>query len=197
MAPTSACDTTLSSVTAPRGVHRLIVPTIVSPAARAVIGVMAETWGVVLNEDPSVRGRIAREPAEGDVLVHGVPDVFGRNVPPPPGWTVLRVADSALGLEVEAGTIQYGRPPTVTTAELSDRLQELWKPLCQQRSVRPILPEPGPFGLPFLAPGGIDLPDDVSATPVAWPGLPDLVVVHHRSLSAWAAYDGLIESEWT
>lgn len=198
MAPPAACDTTFSSVTAPQGVRQLIVPTIVSPAARAVMGVLAETWGVILEEVPTVGDRIAREPAQGDALVHSVPDVFGRNSPPPPpGWTVLRVADSALGLKVEAGTIRYGRPPTVTTADLSDRLRQLWKSLCQQRGVRPILPEPGPFGLPFLAPGGIEVPDDVTATPVAWRGLPDLVVVHHPSVSAWVAYDGVIESEWT
>lgn len=181
-------------MTVPQGVRRLVVPTIVPPGARAVIRPIVEERGITIIEGPVAGSQVAFEPAEGDVLVHSVPDVFGRNLEPSPGWNVLRVVDSALGLGVETGSIHYGRSPTAPTTELSDRLRQLWKPLCQQRNVRPVLSDASPFGLPFVAPSGVDVPSDMRATPVQWPGLPDLVVVHHLSVSAWTAYDGDIES---
>lgn len=145
---------------------------------------------------PVAGSRIVGRPSIGDMLVHSVPDVFGRDLDPPSHWMVLRVVDTALGLAPDHQEVRYG--VSSDGGHLSGRLATLWKPLCQQRGVRPVLTHPAPFGLAFVAPTGIDVPEDVTATPVPWPGLPDLVVVHHPNVSAWAEYDGVIEfPEWT
>lgn len=176
--------------------RRLVVPSVTPPASRSVVRTLAETRGLAVAERPVAGGRVVGEPGIGDVLVHSVPDVFGRDLEPPSAWKVLRVVDAALGLEIDRQEVRYG--VSSEGSHVSGRLAALWKPLSQQRGVRSVLTHPAPFGLAFVAPMGIDVPDDVTATPVPWAGLPDLVVVHHPKVSAWTAYDGGIESpEWT
>lgn len=175
--------------------RRLVVPSVAPPASRSVVHALAERRGLAVVERPVAGDQIVGEPGIGDVLVHSVPDVFGRDLAPPRVWKVLRVVDAALGLEPDRREVRYGVASEGRL--LSERLAALWKPLSQQRGVRPLLTHPAPFGLAFVAPAGIEVPDDFTATPVPWPGVPDLVVVHHPELSAWAAYDGEIESpEW-
>ncbi|MFP5332203.1 MAG: hypothetical protein ACLGHX_07595, partial [Acidimicrobiia bacterium] len=123
-------------------------------------------------------------------LVHPVPDIFGRLSPPPSGWQILSVVDRATGYVSAYETIEYGLRVTESLAEISSRLHAVWKPLVQMRGVRPVLPRPAPFGMAFVAPGGIPTMEGLSVTPVPWPGLPDLVVVHDPRASAWMSYDG-------
>lgn len=181
-----------------QAIHRLVLPNIASPAARAVVRRVADERGIPVVDCPVVGGTVVARPDSGDVMVHSIPDVFGRAFEPPSGWRVVRIVDGALGMNVEAETIRFGRPSVRRPGEVSRRLREVWKPIGQQRGVRPLHRAPGAFGLAFIAPSGVEVPDDLTATPVLWPGLPDLVVVHHPEVSAWDAYDGPIESpEWT
>ena len=181
----------------PAGARRFVVPSVTPPAVRSIVDRLVQAWGLSAVESPVVGDELVVARQAGDLAVHSVPDVFGRRVEPPSDWNFLEVVDRASGVAVAHHGVGYGRVPTETASQMAGRLRELWKPLIQQRGVRPVLAGPAPFGLAFVAPDGIDAPDDVTATSVEWNGIPDLVLVHYRSLSTWEAYDGDIESpEW-
>ena len=86
----------------------MVVPSLVAPAARTAI---RDTVGdTTIVEVPSVGSEVAADPKEGDLLVHSVPDVLGRILPPLPGWAALSVVDRASGVVVEGDGIEYGMP---------------------------------------------------------------------------------------
>lgn len=188
MAPTPTGDPAVPPLI--REAVRLVVPSTVPPAARRLAGLYAGRVGIPLVEVPLVGGEPATRSSQGDVLVHPVPDIFGRLSPPPSGWRILAVVDRATGHVSAYETIEYGLWAIEDLAEMSSRLHAVWKSLVQMRGVRPVLPRPAPFGMAFVAPGGIPMLEGLCVTPVSWQGLPDLVVVHDPRASAWASYDG-------
>lgn len=117
---------------------------------------------------------------DGDLLVHGVPDVFGRVLDAPGGWESLIVMDRICGSPsvTSPWRIDVGDEPAHAPTDISLALAILDKHLRQQRRVRPLFSTPPAMGLPYIAPDGVTLPGAfgrVEAPSV--PGLPDLVVV--------------------
>ncbi len=117
------------------------------------------------------------------MLVHGFPDVFGRVLSPPVGWNTILVCerialpfvDSRRPM-IEAGIVPSADPPLLAGA-----LRAMYKPILQQRKVRPVFEVPPLLGLAFVAPGGIELPGDFGELdrPLV-AGLPDLVVIRPK-----------------
>ncbi|HVR32002.1 MAG TPA: hypothetical protein VMS74_04750 [Acidimicrobiia bacterium] len=160
-------------------VRRLIV---VAPHARYTLRVaeeLAARFDSRVVVSPGIDGIPALEPAVEDVLIHGVPDVFGRLLAAPPGWRTIVVRHRIVAhMPVAAPVIDVGSSPQHDPALMAGALRALFKPICQQRGVRPIFEPPPPFGLAFVAPDGLVIPGSFGRTErpdVA--GLADLVVV--------------------
>lgn len=173
----------------PTAGERMILPSTTPPAARHVAERLAASLGITLVEIPMVRDRPAWTLVSGDRVVHSLPDVFGRTLPPPDHPRVVTVVDRGIGGVETEDTIAYGVPSSTSPDEMTARLRVIWKPLNQQRGIRPALAQPAPFGLAFLAPDGISPPPGLAVTPVSMAGLPDLVIVHHPDVTAWTPYD--------
>ncbi|MFP5330950.1 MAG: hypothetical protein ACLGHX_01090, partial [Acidimicrobiia bacterium] len=104
MAPTPTGDPAVSPLI--RGAIRLVVPSTVPPAVRGLTGLHADRVGIPLVEVALVGGEPAARSSQGDLLVHPVPDIFGRLSPPPSGWQILSVVDRATGYVSAYETIE-------------------------------------------------------------------------------------------
>lgn len=178
MAPAAASDASLSPLTATavESVSRvLLVATASTDAIR-----WAHRSGLPVETVPGHEGVPLVDPDPGALVVHGVPDVFGRVLDPPSGWHTLVVRHRITGGSVPAFPlcldvgVASPHPPEI----IAQGLRDLHKRLLQQRGVRPVFASPPAFGLPYIAPGGIALEGRfgrIERPPV--PGLPELVVV--------------------
>ncbi len=114
------------------------------------------------------------------MLVHGFPDIFGRVLSPPVGWNTILVCERMAVPFVDSRKpmIEVGFAPPVDPPLLAGALRAMYKPILQQRRVRPVFEAPPLLGLAFVAPDGIELPGQFGAVerPVV-AGLPDLVVI--------------------
>ena len=160
--------------------HRIVVVTSAHPSAVAVANRQAalhETEIVTVGDVGSVPAAVRRP---GDLLVHSLPDVFGRVQPAPEDWEAVIVRDrlAAEFSVVDTSLIEVGQAPSHVPARLAAALRSLFKPICQQPGVRPVFDPPPIFGLAFIAPTGVAVPGAFGrAERVVMPGLPDLVVV--------------------
>ena len=148
-----------------------------SAAARAIARELSPTATI---EILAVGDTPVPDPEPGDVLVHGFPDVFGRVLGPPVGWTTLLVCERiALPfVDTHRSMIEAGLEPTTDPRFLAGGLRAMYKSIIQQRRVRPVFEAPPLLGLAFVAPDGIELPGrfgELERPVVA--GLPDLVVI--------------------
>lgn len=160
--------------------RRLVVTITAGDAALDIARRASETSGLGLVVTGVVGARPVAEPIPGDLLIHGVPDVFGRLLPIPAGWSTVVVRDRTVATValVDVAVIEVGDASPHEPWLLAGALASLFKPLCQQGGVRPIFAEAPPMGLPFIAPDGVDLPTGFGR--IDWPtvaGLPDLAVV--------------------
>ncbi|HSJ28667.1 MAG TPA: hypothetical protein VLB67_10675 [Acidimicrobiia bacterium] len=180
MAPAAASDATVPPLIEERiaRIRRLLVSVSASPDTVSVAARLGASHGIPIERVVTVGTEVLADPSPSDLYLHGLPDVFGRLLAPPSDrdWVIVRDRAAAPLVEfggplIETGTARDGRA-------IAGALRVLFKPLCQQRSVRPLFAEPPPLGLPFVAPHGVRL-DDSFARPeaVELPGLPDLVVV--------------------
>lgn len=182
MAPTSPGDTALPSLS-PKllgETRRLVVTITAGDASLDIAGRTSETTGLELVVSGAVGSRPVVEPLPGDLLVHGVPDVFGRILPIPAGWSTVVIRDRTVArvISVETAVVDVGDASPHDPELLAGALASLFKSLCQQRGVRPIFADPPPLGLPFIAPNGVELGGAFGRIerPVV-AGLPDLAVV--------------------
>jgi hypothetical protein len=161
-------------------VRRLVLPVTCSAAARYHAEQLSDRYGLAMVEVPVVAGTVVIEPTAGDLLVHSLPDVFGRLLPTPGRWRTLAIRDHLARdfTRCDGPVIDVGEKSTIDASVVLGALRNLFKPLAQTRGVRAVFDRPPPLGLPFVAPGGIVIDGEFGlAEPVAFPGLPDLVVV--------------------
>lgn len=185
MASTPQGDAAVSSLIdrALEGARRLVLPVTCSTAARGAADRLSERHGLDVVEVAVVSGSVAVEPATGDLLVHSVPDIFGRLLPSPGTWRMVTVRDRLAHdfTRCEGPVIDVGEEPTVDAALVLGALRSLFKPLVQTRGIRAVFDPPPPLGLPFVAPRGVSIEGEFGdAETVLYPGLPDLVVVRPR-----------------
>lgn len=163
-----------------RVAKRLVVPATASDDAWRIALALSDDLEIALVVAVSIDGRPQEPPTDGDLLVHGVPDVFGRILDEPAGWESLVVVDRICGSLTVASPwrIEVGEESPFSTASLSEALAKLDKHLRQQRRVRPLFSSPPAMGLPYIAPEGVALSGEFGRveTPEV-PGLADLVVV--------------------
>jgi hypothetical protein len=160
---------------------RLIVPVTATDEVREFIADFAGRYRVPVVVVAEVNDTPVVERTKGDILIHSVPDVFGRVLPAYAGWEFAcvhhRIAASVAPVGCTA-PIEIDREPDESPDFVTSTLEGMYKRLCQQRGVRPVFGSPAPFGLAFIAPDGIELDSDrVISHRVDLPGLPDLVVV--------------------
>lgn len=161
-------------------VRRLVLPVTCSAAARYHAEQLSDRYGLAMVEVPVVAGTVVIEPTAGDLLVHSLPDVFGRLLPTPGRWRTLAIRDHLARdfTRCDGPVIDVGEKSTIDASVVLGALRNLFKPLAQTRGVRAVFDRPPPLGLPFVAPGGIVIDGEFGlAERVAFPGLPDLVVV--------------------
>lgn len=177
MAHAAPRDSALQSLIPP--VRRLVV---VAPHARYTLRIaekLAARFGSRVVVTPGIDGTPALDPAVDDVLVHGLPDVFGRLLTTPPGWRTIVVRHRIVShMPVAAPVVDVGLAPRHDARLMAGALQALFKPICQQPGVHPVFQPPPPFGLAFVAPDGLDIRGSFGRPErpeVA--GLADLVVV--------------------
>jgi hypothetical protein len=182
MASAAASDAALPPLTLDRvrAAVRLVVLSTASDHAKSVARFLSTEFTLDLVVTAGVDGTPLEPADEGDLLVHGVPDVFGRLLAEPEGRPALVVVDRICGsLWVESPwRIDVGEEPRHSPARLSLALATLDKHLRQQRRVRPVFTPPPAMGLAYVAPDGVRLPGAFGRVEVPTvPGLPDLVVV--------------------
>ena len=159
---------------------RLVVLASASEDALALARSMSAEFEIGLVVTGGSDGVPHEPPARGDLLVHGVPDVFGRVLDSPRVWEALIVVDRMCGSAPIASPwqIHVGDEPVHAPATISLALAQLDKHLRQQRRVRPLFSSPPAMGLPYIAPEGVTLPGAFGRVEMPTvPGLPDLVVV--------------------
>ncbi|MEX2655149.1 MAG: hypothetical protein WD532_08980 [Acidimicrobiia bacterium] len=159
---------------------RIVVVATALGAARTWASDMAAEAGIDAIVTASRNGVPLVESRPDDVLVHGVPDVFGRLLAIPSAWSTVVIRDriAASSFPVSGPLIEVGPAPDHDPNLIAGALRAIFKPICQQRRVRPVFGSPPPFGLPFIAPTGVHLPGSFGvAVPEDLAGLPDLVVV--------------------
>lgn len=160
--------------------RRLVVTITAGDAALDIARRAADSSGLELVVTGVVGARPVAEPAQGDLLLHSVPDVLGRLLPIPAGWRTVVVRDRTVATvaAIDASVVEVGDASPHDPALLAGALASMFKSLCQQRGVRPIFSDPPPLGLPFIAPNGVDLPGAFGRIerPVV-AGLADLAVV--------------------
>lgn len=182
MASASAGDTALPPLILDRArvSDRLVVLATASDHALKVARSLSADLSIDLVVTAGIDGEPVEQPTDGVLLVHGVPDVFGRILDVPAGWEALVVVDRMCGPVSVASRwrVDVGDDPAHPPVRVSEALAHLHKRLRQQRRVRPLFSPPPAMGLPYIAPEGITLSGEfgrVEAPDV--PGLPDLVVV--------------------
>lgn len=159
---------------------RLVVAASALGAARSLARELGAERDIRVVVTASHDGVPVIDPRSGDVLFHGVPDVFGRLLRAPAAWSTVVIRDriAASSFPVSGPLVEVGSVPDHDPNLLAGALHNLFKPICQQRRVKSVFGSPPPFGLPFIAPSGIRLPGPFgAAVPEHIPGLPDLVVV--------------------
>ena len=182
MASASEGDTTLPPLIIERLriTDRLVMLATASGHARMIGRSLSERFGIDLVVMAGIDGG-PLEPSRGqDLLVHGIPDVFGRLLDAPVGWDSLFVVERICGPVSVASPwrVDVGEASMHPAARVAEALARLDRHLRQQRRVRPIFTSPPALGLPYVAPEGVTLPGPfgrVDAPDV--PGLPDLVVI--------------------
>jgi hypothetical protein len=160
-------------------VRRLVVVAPHAPYTRRVAEELAARFDSRVVVSPGFDASPALQPAVDDVLIHGLPDVFGRLLAAPPGWRTVVVRHRIVAhMPVTVSVVDVGRTPRHDPALMAGALRALFKPIRQQRGVRPVFEPPPPFGLAFVAPDGLVIPGRFGrAERPDVAGLPDLVVV--------------------
>jgi hypothetical protein len=180
MAPAAASDTTLPPLIEERlgRSGRLVVSVSASIETATVAAELGERAGIPVAVVVTIGPEVAFDPSPHDLYVHGIPDVFGRLLRPPSDlpWVIVRSRMAADLVSTSSPVIDVGQPADGRL--VAGGLHRLFKPLCQQRSVRPVFRMPPALGLPFIAPHGVQLGDGFARPEaVTHPGLPDLMVV--------------------
>ena len=157
----------------------VVLSTASEPASRMARSLSAE-FGTQLLVVAGNDGNPNVPVTEGDLLVHGVPDVFGRMLDAPGGWEAIIVRHRSCGpVSVPSPrTVEVGNESAHSPVSVSIALAALDSHLRQQRRVRPLFSPPPALGLPYIAPDGVKLPGAFGRVEAPFvPGLPDLVVV--------------------
>lgn len=159
---------------------RFVVAATALGAARTLARELAAERGIQVVVTASHDGIPMIVPRPDDVLFHGVPDVFGRLLALPAPWSNVVVRDrvAASSFSVSGPLMEVGSAPDHDPRLIAGALRAIFKPISQQRRVRPVFGSPPPFALPFIAPFGVRLPGQFgTALPEQIAGLPDLVIV--------------------
>ena len=182
MASAAASDSAFPSLIRDRvqAARRLVVLATASEHASGMAQSLSTEYGIALLVVAGTDGIPHVAATEGDLLVHGVPDVFGRVLDAPGSWEAIVVRDRSCGPAAVSSpwTVDVGAASAYSPASVSAALATLDRHLRQQRRVRPVFSPPPAMGLPYVAPDGVKLPGAFGRVeaPVV-PGLPDLVVV--------------------